>query len=101
MKPVYLPVQTARRRWIPVVAIVITLSSALVVSADVRLPNIFGDNMVLQRDKPIRVWGWADAGEHPYGRSVGLVTRSVSEGRKRSLAYASGYDVRHYFLNSD
>src|SRR5579862_2995802 len=33
------------------------------VFANVRLPHIFGDHMVLQRDKPVRVWGWADAGE--------------------------------------
>lgn len=25
--------------------------------------NVFQTNMVLQRDKPIRVWGWADPGE--------------------------------------
>ncbi len=31
--------------------------------ANVRLPKIFGDNMVLQRNKQIPVWGWADAGE--------------------------------------
>ena len=31
--------------------------------ADVRLPNIISDDMVLQRDKPIQIWGWADAGE--------------------------------------
>ena len=31
--------------------------------ADVRLPHIFGDHMVLQRDKPVRVWGWAEPGE--------------------------------------
>ncbi len=31
--------------------------------ADVKLPKIFGDNMILQRNKPITVWGWADAGE--------------------------------------
>jgi sialate O-acetylesterase len=31
--------------------------------AAVRLPNIFGDHMVLQRDKPIPVWGWADKNE--------------------------------------
>ncbi len=33
------------------------------VQADVRLPKIFGDHMVLQRDQPIPIWGWADAGE--------------------------------------
>ncbi|MEI7911084.1 MAG: sialate O-acetylesterase [Verrucomicrobiota bacterium] len=31
--------------------------------ADVRLPKFFGDNMVLQREQPVRVWGWADVGE--------------------------------------
>jgi sialate O-acetylesterase len=31
--------------------------------ADVTLPAIFGDHMVLQRDQKINVWGWADPGE--------------------------------------
>jgi len=31
--------------------------------ANVHLPKIFGDNMVLQRNKQIPVWGWANAGE--------------------------------------
>lgn len=31
--------------------------------AEVKLPSIFGSNMVLQRDKPIAIWGWADKGE--------------------------------------
>jgi sialate O-acetylesterase len=39
---------------------IVTASSTM---ADVRLPKIFTDNMVLQRDAPVRVWGWADAGE--------------------------------------
>ena len=29
----------------------------------VRLPKLVGDNMVLQRDTPLRIWGWADADE--------------------------------------
>ncbi len=33
------------------------------VQAEVRLPAIFSDNMVLQREMEIPVWGWADAGE--------------------------------------
>lgn len=33
------------------------------VAADVRLPRVFSDHMVLQRDMPIIVWGWADPGE--------------------------------------
>ncbi|MBE7177382.1 MAG: sialate O-acetylesterase [Mucilaginibacter polytrichastri] len=31
--------------------------------ADVKLPTLVGDHMVLQRGKPITVWGWADPGE--------------------------------------
>jgi sialate O-acetylesterase len=31
--------------------------------AEVRLPHIFDDHMVLQRDMELPVWGWADAGE--------------------------------------
>ncbi len=27
------------------------------------MPNIFGDHMVLQRDQPIRLWGWAGQGQ--------------------------------------
>ncbi len=47
-------------------SIVLTLVLILVVNAllaDVRLPQIFGDGMVLQRNQPIAVWGWADPGE--------------------------------------
>ena len=31
--------------------------------ADVKLPNVIGSNMVLQRDMPVPIWGWADKGE--------------------------------------
>ncbi|MBU6341594.1 MAG: hypothetical protein KGS48_08895 [Bacteroidetes bacterium] len=31
--------------------------------ADVRLPTLFTDHMVLQRDRPILVWGWANPKE--------------------------------------
>ena len=31
--------------------------------AEVRLARIFADHMVLQRDQPIQIWGWADKGE--------------------------------------
>ncbi len=30
---------------------------------NVRLPRLISDNMVLQREKPITIWGWAEAGE--------------------------------------
>jgi sialate O-acetylesterase len=33
------------------------------VNAEVRLPRLFSNHMVLQRDAPIHVWGWAEPGE--------------------------------------
>lgn len=37
--------------------------AATTLSANPRLPHIFSDHMVLQRDMPIAVWGWAAPGE--------------------------------------
>lgn len=31
--------------------------------ADIRLPRLIGDHMVLQRDCKLKIWGWADPGE--------------------------------------
>lgn len=31
--------------------------------ADVKLPRLVSDGMVLQRDQKVKIWGWADAGE--------------------------------------
>ena len=31
--------------------------------ADVRLPKVFGDHMVIQQGRPATIWGWAEAGE--------------------------------------
>ena len=49
------------RKYVFSIVLCCLLSSASV--ADVRLPAIFGDNMVLQRQMPVPVWGFADAGE--------------------------------------
>lgn len=39
------------------------LGGALVTHATVRLPALVGDHMVLQRNVPVPVWGWAAPGE--------------------------------------
>ena len=44
-----------------VLAAVLVLS--MPVAADVKLPALLGDNMVLQRNVPLKIWGWAGAGE--------------------------------------
>jgi len=49
--------------------IVLILSSILLFAcagaavADIKLPAIIGDNMVLQRSGKVSIWGWADPGE--------------------------------------
>lgn len=35
----------------------------LEVRGEVRLATIFSDHMVLQRDRPLRIWGWGQAGQ--------------------------------------
>lgn len=41
----------------------VVLACAAIGWADVRLPAILGDHMVLQQQSDITVWGWADPGE--------------------------------------
>ncbi|MBU1308109.1 MAG: sialate O-acetylesterase, partial [Gammaproteobacteria bacterium] len=47
------------RNLLPLTAVLCSLS----VQADIRLPTLISDNMVLQRDSSINLWGYATAGE--------------------------------------
>ncbi len=51
----------AKRAW--VLAGCLILSSISVQAADLKPAAVFGDRMVLQREKAVPVWGWADPGE--------------------------------------
>ena len=62
-------------------AVLISIT-AVSARADVRLPAIFSDHMVLQRDAIVPVWGWADAGEK--------VTVSIAGQTKTATADAAG-----------
>lgn len=39
------------------------LATGMVAHAQLRLPKLISDGMVLQRDAPLKIWGWASAGE--------------------------------------
>ncbi len=39
------------------------LATSSISMAEVRLPALFGDHMVLQRDSTVAIWGWAEPGE--------------------------------------
>ena len=51
----------AARRLLCVIAC--ALACPLAAMAAVQLPNVYSDHAVLQRDQPVRVWGWAQSGE--------------------------------------
>ena len=45
------------------IIILLSLLLATTAEAKVRLPHLFQDGMVLQRNADIAIWGWADSGE--------------------------------------
>lgn len=49
-------------RWV-ILAVSVILGSSRVAHADVRLPALVSDGMVLQQKAPVRIWGWAADGE--------------------------------------
>ena len=59
------------------------LIATLAARADVKLPALFTDHMVLQQGQPLKVWGWAEAGE-----------AITVEFRKQSVAAKSRHQAR-------
>ena len=59
-KKIYLTAGDTNRFVWAIIALLFTCGFS---SAEVKLPKIIGDNMVLQRDTEIRLWGWADRSE--------------------------------------
>jgi sialate O-acetylesterase len=47
----------------PLRLLLLLCASLPLAHAELHLPRIFGDHMVLQAGLPVPVWGWADAGE--------------------------------------
>jgi sialate O-acetylesterase len=66
-------------------ALLLLVAATTSLRADVRLPRIFGDHLVLQRDTPVPVWGWATPGEEVTVELGGtrLSTAAGVEGRWR------------------
>ncbi len=67
------------RPWMAGLALLMVVSTA---QANVRLPAIIGNNMVLQKDIPLPIWGWADPGEN--------VTVTLGESMASAKADAAG-----------
>jgi sialate O-acetylesterase len=46
-----------------VLLVVLTVTNFLNATAEVRLPSIIGNHMVLQQNSEVKLWGWCDPGE--------------------------------------
>ncbi|MBB4129247.1 sialate O-acetylesterase [Xanthomonas translucens] len=62
-------------RWLSVVALAALPASAW---AELQLPLLFADGAVLQRDVPMRVWGWATPGARIQVRLDGAAAKAVA-----------------------
>ena len=71
-----------KQRWIPQCLFAASLAWGGLVQAEVKMPSVFGDHMVLQQDAALPVWGSADAGEK--------VTVTVGAESASATADASG-----------
>ncbi len=49
--------------WLPLALLVSAMICPIQARADVKLATLFSNHMVLQRDQPVPVWGWAEPGE--------------------------------------
>lgn len=62
--------------WMTLICCLISVAQ---VCAAPRLPRVLGDHMVLQRGRPIHIWGWADAGETVRVTMLGQARQAVAD----------------------
>ncbi len=69
-----------RKRMLAACLILAVAASAAI--ADVTVPHVIASHMVLQRGRPVTIWGWADAGEKVTVRLAGskVTIRATGQG---------------------
>jgi sialate O-acetylesterase len=65
------------------IASILTVVAFISISANaaVKLPRLIADGMVLQRDEPLNIWGWADPGEKIRVEFLGKTIRAKADKR--------------------
>ncbi|MEY4191288.1 MAG: hypothetical protein RIR17_2024, partial [Planctomycetota bacterium] len=71
-----------RAQWLLGVASICWMGLVSFANAEVKLPKIFSNSMVLQRDRAVPVWGWDNPGTE--------VTVSIGETSAKAKADANG-----------
>jgi sialate O-acetylesterase len=59
----------------------------MLAAADVRLPAVLGDHMVLQADRPIHLWGWAEPDERVQAKFRGQIGSAAADAEGRWSLY--------------
>jgi hypothetical protein len=72
-------------RTLPVLFFALWLAPAVLL-AGLRMPDIFSDHLVSQRDRPVPVWGWADVGVEITVSFAGQTKTAVADKSGRWLA---------------
>jgi len=60
---------------------VFLVASSIVSGAEVRLPKIFSDHMVVQRSRVAPIWGWANPGERIVVRFAGQRVKATADAK--------------------
>ena len=66
-----------------ILTIILAAAAAISLKAEIRLPDIMSDNMVLQQNSSAKIWGWAEHGS--------TVTVTVSWNRSKYTTTADGH----------
>ena len=66
------------------------------VSESLCVNNLFQSNMVIQRDKPVRVWGWASPGEKVTVSFGGQTKSAVADQGRKALAAMAANSASNY-----
>ncbi len=74
-------------------AVLFCLLLSTAASADVRTANIFGDNMVLQRNVEVPVWGWSDPGDEVIVKARDQVVRTQADANGRWMVKLNSMEV--------
>ena len=93
-------------RIILVTALFVTLVTVLpaALAAQVKLPAIIGDHMVLQQGQPVNVWGWAAKNEQvtvKLGGAERTTKASATDGKWLRLGGIPTYGISGVFIDPE
>ena len=95
------------KRFKPGIAFIFfSLIAAQICQAEIRLPQLIRDSMVLQRNSPLKIWGWASPGEkiriNFNGKSINTAALQDGKWQAKLPAMKAGgpYEMRIQGTNS-